>query len=130
MKRRSFVYVQVAAFDLDSTIITTFSGNVYAKDFRDWKLAFNNVTVKLKELHEDGYKIVIFTNQGGIGRGKIRVSDFKKKIEAIVRKLQVPVQVFIANMDDIYRKPRIGMWQHFVEHVSMTPLLDVFSLYF
>lgn len=108
---------QVAAFDLDGTIITTKSGHVFARDVGDWKIAFGPVVEKLKELYENNFKIIFFTNQSGIGRGTLRASDFKKKIESIVRKLSIPVQVFIATKDDIYRKPRPGMWRHFVEHV-------------
>lgn len=95
---------------------------MYPKDHNDWKMCFPQVTLKLKELHEQEYKIVLFTNQGGIGRGKTRVSDFKKKIESLARRLKVPIQVFISGMDDIYRKPRVGMWQHLLEYVSLNVL--------
>lgn len=123
-----FFFVQVAAFDLDGTLITTKSGHVFAKDPGDWKIAFGSVLSKLKELDANDFKVVLFTNQSGIGRGTLRLSDFKKKIESIVRKLSIPVQVFIAAMDDIYRKPRPGMWRHFVEHVCFMLILNtVFS---
>ncbi|XP_065210955.1 uncharacterized protein F21D5.5-like [Planococcus citri] len=107
---------KIAAFDLDGTIITTLSGNVYPKDPNDWKIAYANVIEKLKELHGDDYKIVFFTNQGGISSGKLKVSDFKKKVEAIVRKINLPVQVFVAGRDDICRKPRPGMWNCLVKN--------------
>lgn len=94
------------------------SGKVFPKDTSDWKFMFPNVPNKLRELHQKNYKIIIFTNQGPIGRGKLKVFDFKKKIEAIVRKLRIPVQVFIATMDDIYRKPRTGMWEYFEQNVG------------
>lgn len=118
---------QVAAFDLDGTIITTKSGHVFARDVGDWKIAFGPVVEKLKELYENDFKIVFFTNQSGIGRGTLKTSDFKKKIESIVRKLSIPVQVLIAAKDDIYRKPRPGMWRHFVEHVCN---LEIFVFHF
>lgn len=123
-KSRSLVFtyrisiLQISAFDLDGTIITTHSGNVYPKDTNDWKIAYPNVIEKLKELHSDGYKIVFFTNQGGIASGKLKLSDFKKKVEAIVRKINVPVQVFVSGRDDICRKPRSGMWHCLVQKVS------------
>ncbi|XP_065205524.1 uncharacterized protein F21D5.5-like [Planococcus citri] len=101
---------KIAAFDLDGTIITTLSGNVYPKEPNDWKIAYPTVKEKLKELYRDNYKIVFFTNQGGIASGKLKLSDFKQKVETIVRKISLPVQVFVSGRDDIYRKPRPGMW--------------------
>lgn len=51
---------------LDGTLISTKSGNVFPKDVSDWKLWSAKVSPKLQQLHADGYKIVIFTNQRGI----------------------------------------------------------------
>lgn len=63
------------------------------------------------------FKITLFTNQGGIANGKTKSSDFKWKIEQIVRSLNVPVQVFIAAGNSIYRKPLPGMWNYLIQHV-------------
>jgi len=51
---------------MDDTIITRKSGAKFPKDAHDWVLLFDKVTPTIKKLHEDGYKIVIFTNQLGI----------------------------------------------------------------
>ena len=45
-----------------------------------------------------GYKLVIITNQRGISLGKVKVDDFKQKIEALTRRLNVPMQVNGANL--------------------------------
>uniref|UniRef100_A0A182T3N0 PNK FHA domain-containing protein n=1 Tax=Anopheles maculatus TaxID=74869 RepID=A0A182T3N0_9DIPT len=102
---------KVAAYDMDGTLIKTKSGNVFPKSIDDWQIAFPEVPGKLKSLHRNGFKLVIFTNQAGIGKGKVRIEDFRQKIEALVRKLSVPMQVFIATGAGKYRKPRPGMWQ-------------------
>uniref|UniRef100_A0A182JRT7 FHA_2 domain-containing protein n=1 Tax=Anopheles christyi TaxID=43041 RepID=A0A182JRT7_9DIPT len=102
---------KVAAYDMDGTLIKTKSGNVFPKSIDDWQIAFAEVPAKLKSLHRNGYKLVIFTNQAGIGKGKVRIEDFRQKIESLVRKLGVPMQVFISTGSGNYRKPRTGMWQ-------------------
>ncbi|KAG8288676.1 hypothetical protein J6590_013964 [Homalodisca vitripennis] len=101
---------KIAAYDLDGTLILTKSGRVFPKDNDDWKLAFGSVKSKLSKFASEGYKIVILTNQAGIGRGRTNINEFKTKIENIVRDLNVPVQVFIATSNSIYRKPAPGMW--------------------
>ncbi|CAB3405710.1 unnamed protein product [Caenorhabditis bovis] len=106
---------KVACFDMDGTLITTKSGKVFAVDTNDWKLLHAHIPKTLRELHNDGFKIVIFTNQKGIKVGKVDKNLFKKKIEAIIAKLGVPVQAFVAISDGIYRKPCIGMWKELEE---------------
>ncbi|XP_050080459.1 uncharacterized protein F21D5.5 [Anopheles maculipalpis] len=107
---------KVAAYDMDGTLIKTKSGNVFPKSVDDWQIAFPEVPGKLKSLHRNGFKLVIFTNQAGIGKGKVRIEDFRRKIEALVRKLSVPMQVFISTGAGKYRKPRPGMWQMLCDH--------------
>lgn len=68
---------KIAAYDLDNTIIKTVSGNVFPKSIDDWQLSFSSVSKKLEQLHAAGFKIVIFTNQAGIGMGKTKIDDFK-----------------------------------------------------
>lgn len=100
----------IAAFDMDGTLIKTKSGNRFPKDYYDWELNGNNVIKKLKELHSKKFKIVIFTNQAGIGRKQVKLGDFKRKIESILKLIDVPIQVFISPGEGMYRKPMPGMW--------------------
>ncbi|CAK9798741.1 Bifunctional polynucleotide phosphatase/kinase [Anthophora quadrimaculata] len=113
---------KIAAYDMDGTLIKTKSGYVFPKDYEDWQLIYPDVPMKLKELHNDGYKIVIFTNQGSIGSGRINVKLFKNKLKHIVEKLGVPIQIFIATGHNIYRKPAIGMWQKLEEKNTSVPI--------
>ncbi|KAL0104951.1 hypothetical protein PUN28_016531 [Cardiocondyla obscurior] len=102
---------KVAAYDMDGTLIKTKSGLVFPKDCSDWQLLYPVIPGKLKELYNNEYKIVIFTNQAGLSKGKVKIKDFKFKIEKIVQRIGVPIQVYIAVGSSIYRKPAIGMWE-------------------
>ena len=51
-----------------------------------------------------------FILQMGVSTGKTSISDLRTKFENVIRKLQVPVQVFIATHKGKYRKPSEGMW--------------------
>lgn len=110
---------KVAAYDMDGTLIKTKSGNVFPKTIDDWQIAFPEVPGKLKSLFKNGFKIVIFTNQAGISKGKLKIDDFKTKIEALQSKLNVPLQVFISTGKGEYRKPLTGMWDKMCQLVSI-----------
>ncbi|UJR21062.1 hypothetical protein I4U23_024162 [Adineta vaga] len=100
---------KIAAFDMDGTIIQTKSGKVYPTDENDWRIGFDTCFKKLKQLHTDSYKIVVFTNQRGLMKAT-STDPFRKKIQFIQQKLNVPLQVFVAIHPGRYRKPCIGSW--------------------
>ncbi|KAI9021725.1 polynucleotide kinase 3 phosphatase-domain-containing protein [Phycomyces nitens] len=100
---------KIAAFDLDSTLITTKSGRVHAKDENDWQWWHSSVQSKIENLHQEGYKIVIFSNQNGLNTDT-RINGFKSKAAAILSQLSIPVWIFAALHKDGYRKPCTGMW--------------------
>lgn len=104
--------VRIAGYDIDGTIIKTKSGNVFPKTTDDWQLNFagDKIKQKLKRLHESGYKICFFTNQGGIAKGKVDVNEFKQKVTKIIDLLGVPIQTFISIENGFLRKPLPGMW--------------------
>ncbi|XP_047503777.1 uncharacterized protein F21D5.5 [Pieris napi] len=105
----------IAAFDMDGTLIKTKSGKVHPVDTNDWQILFSCIPQKVAEKHSEGYKIVLFSNQSPIGSGRVKIEDFKKKIKAVVSKLNIPAQVYIATGKGFYRKPATGMWNVLAE---------------
>ncbi|KAI5860344.1 PNK3P-domain-containing protein [Durotheca rogersii] len=116
---------KIAAFDLDSTLITTESGNIFPKDDQDWQWWDASVPSRLRRLYrKEHYRIVIFSNQGGIvlradpkvkgsEKKQERASAFKRKCTAVLKALDIPVSLYAAAEHDVFRKPRTGMWAEF-----------------
>uniref|UniRef100_A0A667XZ53 Polynucleotide kinase 3'-phosphatase n=1 Tax=Myripristis murdjan TaxID=586833 RepID=A0A667XZ53_9TELE len=96
---------KVAGFDIDGCIITTKSGKVFPTAPDDWKILFPEIQPRLSSLLKKGYKVVFFTNQMGIAKGKLRPEVFKSKVEDILSTLQLPVQVghFLGRLFLTYR---------------------------
>eukprot|EP00108_Taenia_solium_P004550 TsM_000487600 transcript=TsM_000487600 gene=TsM_000487600 len=100
------------ALDLDGTVITPASGRVFPVDGNDWKLISPRIPDILKRYADDGYAVVIMSNQGGLEKMQDKkIPEFKTKIEAVFRKIGVPMRAYFAISTDVNRKPRIGMWQ-------------------
>jgi bifunctional polynucleotide phosphatase/kinase len=95
---------------MDDTLIRVKSGAKFPKDSNDWVFWHEKVPLKLKELADDGYKLVIFTNQNGITMGHTSAKDIQTKIQNISKQVGVDIMVFIASADDEYRKPSTKMW--------------------
>ncbi|OHW99065.1 polynucleotide kinase 3 phosphatase [Colletotrichum incanum] len=128
---------KVAAFDLDSTLITTASGKKHADAAADWKWWHASVPGKLKEMYQfQGYRIVVLSNQAGLvlhadpkaktpKSTKDRVSAFKQKVNAVLTQLDLPMTVYAATEKDIYRKPRPGMWKELCSDYDLAGDIDL-----
>ncbi len=118
--------LQIAAFDMDATLIIPKSGKVFPIDHHDWKILFAEVPAKLSHLHDDGFKVVVFTNQLGIAKGKLKPEHFRQKAENVVSRLGVPIQLFCCAADGgIFRKPRTGVWKLLTDHFNGSVDVDV-----
>jgi bifunctional polynucleotide phosphatase/kinase len=94
-------------FDLDGTLITTKSGKKFAVDDNDWKFITQDVYIRLLDLYNKNYNIVIITNQS-------KFSDLiRLKIEHIVEQIHIPILVFVASTHNKYRKPMTGFLDYF-----------------
>jgi bifunctional polynucleotide phosphatase/kinase len=123
---------RVAAFDFDSTIIKTISKAKFSRDANDWCWWHGSVPGKLKELHSNGYRLVIMSNQSGISlrlpanAPKVikddRLTQFKKKAAAVFNNLNLPISVYAATERDRFRKPNSGMWGEFLKDHGLVPV--------
>ena len=116
---------KIAAFDLDDTLIRTKSGKRFSTGPTDWKWKFAPVPEKIKTLHGEGYKVLIFSNQKGISIGKQTIENITTKVSDIVKSLGIPIQVFIATADNKYRKPWPNSWRFFLKRCSETPPTEI-----
>ncbi|KAK4387138.1 Polynucleotide 3'-phosphatase ZDP [Sesamum angolense] len=86
-----------------------------------WSLMYPSIPEKLQSLYNDGYKLVIFTNESNIERWKNKrqaaVDSKIGRLENFIKLVKVPIQVFIAcglssgKPEDPFRKPKPGMWR-------------------
>ncbi len=107
---------KIAGFDMDSTLIKTKSGKTFSVDADDWQFMFPNVIETLQNLHKDGYTLLLYTNQSGIKKGKTKLADIAKKINAIRKEIGVPMDAMIAGAVNRFRKPMDGAWKFYLEN--------------
>lgn len=79
---------KMAAFDYDWTLVNPKNAATFPKNIDDWEWIYPTVPDKLKKYHEDGYMIVIFTNQ---------TKSWKcDQIKRVAESLFIPLFVVIA----------------------------------
>lgn len=110
--------VKVAGFDIDWTIVKTKSGRKFPTGSSDWQFLFDEVPLKLRELHESGTKVVFFTNQAGIEKHKTTIKELCDKVEAILAEIGIPIQVFMCTGNTHFRKPSVEMWRYMEQHCN------------
>ncbi|ELR24286.1 DNA 3'phosphatase [Acanthamoeba castellanii str. Neff] len=115
---------KIASFDMDDTLITPKSGRAFATGRNDWRWWNPSVPQRLTELHQQGYKLVIFTNQAGIAKGNARACDIQGKIQDLAAELGLPLQAFVATSEDKWRKPSTVMWDYFIKHHNGNVAVD------
>ncbi|BCR83768.1 putative DNA 3'-phosphatase Tpp1 [Aspergillus chevalieri] len=123
-KRSTAKKQKIAAFDLDSTLITSASGTTFARSPKDWKWWHASVPSRVRELNSEGYQVVVVSNQKQISLKKGAAesksyNNFKEKVTAVMNDLDVPLSVYAATESDEYRKPRLGMWREFLDDYDL-----------
>lgn len=116
----------LASFDLDGTIIKPKSNKKVPKSATDWQLLSVWTKVKLQQtLKENNSRFVIFTNQNGVGLGIVPLEEVQERIELVCHRLGIPCTVFVAINKDIFRKPRTGMFDIFLESFNDSKPVDL-----
>ncbi|KMZ64327.1 hypothetical protein ZOSMA_375G00160 [Zostera marina] len=125
---------KIAAFDFDGCLANT---SVKKIGSNAWSLLHPSIPEKLQSLYNDGYKLVIFTNESNIERWKNKrqqaIDSKVGRLDNFIKCVEVPMQVFIAcglgrNKDgtsDPFRKPNVGMWTIMKDHFNSGILIDM-----
>jgi bifunctional polynucleotide phosphatase/kinase len=97
----SLTHKRSMAFDLDDTLI--WGGG------KSGHKAYPGAREKLDQLHDDGFNLIIFSNQKRPQQSDRIVNE---KIAALTRLYSgLPFHVFCARAEDKYRKPSVGMME-------------------
>lgn len=78
---------KIIGFDMDATLIIPKSGK-FPQNRNDWKWWHESVPKKIKSLASEGFRIVIFSNQAGVEKGKQNVDHLKGKILDLQREVK------------------------------------------
>ena len=113
---------RILGMDLDWTFIKPIRGKIHPIDEYDWEFLNTDIHI-IKQKITEGYKFVIFTNQGGLlnnTTGKLGIEGFKRRWNTIYNILQKEhgihsVYLVASLYDDFNRKPCTGMWE-FIEN--------------
>jgi bifunctional polynucleotide phosphatase/kinase len=103
----------IASFDLDWTLIKPTKG-IHSKTSDDWIFYSDNVISKLKQYYNEGYTIIIYSNQSRIGKGKLDSNIWINKIEKISKLINIPFIILASIKKDNTRKPKTKLWNQYI----------------
>lgn len=114
-------FTHVVAFDLDWTLSYN-EKHLYPKEADDIQI-FPNRREILENIIKLGYTIVIFTNQYAKSKKEKQIKV--ERVVTFLKKLNLPIFVYISTEKDNYRKPEIGMWNMFSKDIKIEKLLFI-----
>lgn len=109
--------------DLDGTLIHTISGKTFPEDCSDFRIDLK-VLNKIKEVLPNLEYLFIVSNQSGISKGYVDANKFIAKCYGIINFMfyyfneSIVIDIRYCpngNLQDLYRKPNIGMLNNLVE---------------
>ena len=96
---------KMAAFDYDWTLVSPKGGKTFPSNIDDWEWLYPTIPEKIKNYYEDGFMIVIFTNQS---------KDWKhEQIKLVATSLGIPVFIVVATSKCDY-KPNPKLFNLFI----------------
>lgn len=107
---------RIAAFDWDSTLVSPISpGLKFSNNPAHWRWFNDKVVPRLRELHAQGYRLCVFSNQAGTPCKWESTLPLQRRLDHFLEMIpDVPVTVMVALKRDEYRKPSTGMWDMLV----------------
>jgi bifunctional polynucleotide phosphatase/kinase len=105
--------VRVAAFDLDDTLIRR---PVRRGPDIKWSLLDKRLPSLITNNVNDGYIVVIFSNQSGMqSNANFDKHNWRQQVDITLKKLFANVKhyycaVYVSKKYDLFRKPNIGLW--------------------
>jgi len=128
---------KIASFDYDGCLANT---SLFKKGPDAWSVLFPGIPDKLKSLHKEGYKLIIFTNQSDIGKAakpetrEKAINEKKGRLMGFVQMVGLPFQIFVSTakttVADKYRKPAIGMWEFLRDKMNGGVKIDMAKSFF
>lgn len=79
---------KMAAFDYDWTLVSPKGGKTFPSNVDDWEWLYPTISEKIKGYYEDGFMIVIFTNQSKAWK--------HEQIQLVAKTLGIPVFIVVA----------------------------------
>jgi bifunctional polynucleotide phosphatase/kinase len=102
---------KIAAFDYDHTLVCPKDGKTMPSNVEDWQWLYPNIPDELKRLNEEGFSVVIFTNQS---------KPWKViQIQYVMQTLQIPVFIVVAS-DKCDYKPNPILYDVLVGSAKVT----------
>ena len=96
---------KMAAFDYDWTLVSPKGGKTFPTNIDDWEWLYPTIPEKIKTYYEEGFMIVIVTNQS---------KDWKhKQIKLVAASLGIPIFILIATFKCDY-KPNHRLFNAFI----------------
>lgn len=79
---------KMAAFDYDWTLVSPKGGKTFPINIDDWEWLYPNIPEKIKNYYDDGFMIVIFTNQSKLWK--------HEQIQIVAKTINIPILIVIA----------------------------------
>jgi bifunctional polynucleotide phosphatase/kinase len=111
--------MKIAGFDFDFTLIKPKSGKKFPIDQDDWELWDESILDKLNLLSKSGYSLVIFSNQNGVGSGKVSSTMVTQRFKNFIDFTNLNWVCIAATQKDLLRKPNVCMWNKLFDNYKI-----------